>query len=66
MTYLEKPLQPPHLEDALPDQDAQLEDTPPLHAPIGGLGRIAVRALAHDNVRLFVLDLVEEVRELFD
>nr|POF01694.1 hypothetical protein CFP56_79501 [Quercus suber] len=61
---LEKALQPPHLEHALPDHHAQLEDAPPLHTPVGALGRVAVSALAHHNVGLFVFDLREKVGKL--
>jgi D-alanine-D-alanine ligase-like ATP-grasp enzyme len=59
--YLEEALQPPDLEDALADQDAHLEYAPPLHTTVGGLGCVAVDALAEDDVGLFVFDLGEEL-----
>lgn len=62
MSYLKKSFQPPDLKDALADQHAQLEDGPPFDARVGGLGGVAVGTLADDDVGLFVLDLVEEVR----
>lgn len=63
---LEEPLQPPYLEDALADEHAELEDTPPLDAGVGALGRVPVGALARDDVRLLVLDLRQELGELAD
>lgn len=63
---LEKPLQPPDLEDALANDNAHLEDAPPLHPSIGALGGVAVRALADNDVALLVLDLSEELGELLD
>jgi hypothetical protein len=63
---LEEALEPPDLEDALADDDAHLEDAPPLDAGVGALGGVAVGALADDDVSLFVLDLGEEFGELLD
>jgi hypothetical protein len=54
------------VEDALADDDAHLEDAPPLDAGVGALGGVAVGALADDDVALFVLDLGEEFGELLD
>ena len=64
--YLEEALEPPDLEDALADDDAHLEDAPPLDAGVGALGGVAVGALADDNVALLVFDLGEEFGELLD
>jgi hypothetical protein len=63
---LEEALEPPDLEDALADDDAHLEDAPPLDAGVGALGGVAVGALADDDVALLVLDLGEEFGELLD
>lgn len=63
--YFEEPLEPPDLEDAFADDDAHLEDRPPFDARVGRFRRVAVRALADHDVALFVLDLGEEVGELF-
>ena len=57
---LEEALEPPDLEDALGDEHADLDDTPPLDARVGALGRVAVHALAHDDVGLLVLDLGDD------
>lgn len=64
-THLEEPLQPPDLEYALPNQDTQLKDTPPLHSSIRALCRIPVRAFSNYDVRLLVFDLRKEVGERF-
>ena len=63
---LEEALEPPDLEDALADDDAHLEDAPPLDAGVGALGGVAVGAFADDDVALFVLDLGEELGEELD
>ena len=59
--HLEKALQPPHLEDALAEQHDEPENAPPLDSRVGALGCVAVRALADDDVGLFVADEAEEV-----
>lgn len=64
--HLEKALQPPDLEHALAHQHAELEQAPPFHARVGRLGRVAVRALADDDVGLLVFDLGEEFGEKAD
>lgn len=63
---LEKALKPPDLEDALGNNDAHLEDAPPLDTSVGALGGVAVGALAHDDVALLVFDLGEELGQLLD
>ena len=63
--HLKKPLQPPHLKHALPQQHSDLENTPPLDPSIRALSRIAVRTFTDDDVGLFVFDLGEEGGELF-
>jgi hypothetical protein len=63
---LEEALKPPNLEDALADDDAHLENAPPLDAGVGALGGVAVGAFADDNVALLVLDLGEEFGEELD
>ena len=63
---LEEALEPPDLEDALADDDAHLEDAPPLDAGVGALGGVAVGALADDDVALLVFDLGEEFGKLLD
>ena len=63
---LEEALEPPDLEDALADDDAHLEDAPPLDAGVGALGGVAVGAFADDDVALLVLDLGEEFGEELD
>jgi hypothetical protein len=55
--HLEEPLQPPHLEDALSDQNTELEYRPPLDSCIGALGGVSMGALPDDNVCLLVFDL---------
>ena len=59
--YLEEPLQPPNLKDPLTNQNAQLEDTPPLDPRIRALRRVSVRPLSDHDIPLFVLDLVEQL-----
>lgn len=66
LAYLEEPAQPPHLEEGLPNDDANDEGVPPLDSAVGALGRVAVGPLAEDDVRLLVLDLVEQVGETAD
>jgi hypothetical protein len=63
---LEEALEPPNLEDALADDDAHLENAPPLDAGVGALGGVAVGAFTDDNVALLVLDLGEEFGEELD
>lgn len=64
ISYLKKPLQPPDLENTLPNQHAQLEDTPPLDSPIRTLRRIPMRPLPNHDVRLLIFDLRNEFRQL--
>ena len=59
--HLEEAAQPPDLEDGLADDDADDKEVPPLDTAVGALGSVAVGALAHDNVRLLVLDLGQQV-----
>lgn len=66
LTHLEEPLQPPHLEEALPNQHHELEDAPPLDARVCALGGVPVCSLADDNVALLVFDLRNKFRHLFD
>ena len=54
---------PPHLEDALANEQGHLEDAPPLDARVCRFGGVAVGALADNNVRLLVLDLCDELGE---
>lgn len=54
---LKESLQPPDLEHALADEDAQLEDAPPLHAGVGAFGGVSVGSFANDDIALLVLDL---------
>lgn len=63
---LKEPSQPPDLENRLANDHAQNKDVPPLDAAIRALGGVAVGALAHDDIRLLVLDLGEEVGEFLD
>lgn len=56
-TYLEEPLQPPHLKSAVRAEDEDLEDAPPLDAGVGALGGVPVCPLTDDNVALLILDL---------
>ena len=63
-TYLEEPLQPPHLEEAHASQDNQLEDAPPLHTRICALRCVSVGPFAHDDVALLVLDLGNQLGQL--
>lgn len=65
-TYFEEPLQPPDLEDALPNQDSQLKYAPPLDPSIRAFSSIAVGAFTDNDVRLLILDLIQKLRELFD
>lgn len=64
--HLEKSPQPPDLEDRLAHDDAQDENVPPLDPAVGALGRVAVGALADDNVLLLVPDLGENLGEFLD
>ena len=59
----EEAADPPDLEETLADEERQLEDAPPLDTGVGGLGGVAVGALADDDVRLLVLDLGHELGE---
>jgi hypothetical protein len=63
---LEEALEPPNLEDAFANDDAHLENAPPLDAGVGALGGVAVGAFADDNVALLVLNLGEEFGEELD
>ena len=63
-TYLKEPLQPPNLKDAFPKQHTQLKDTPPLDPPVRALGRISMRPLPNNNVRLLILDLTQQIRKM--
>lgn len=65
-TYFKKPLQPPDLKDALPNQDSQLKYTPPFDPSIRAFSSIAVGAFTDNDVRLFILDLIQELGELFN
>ncbi len=59
--YLKEAFQPPHLENSLPDQYAQLEHTPPLHPRVRALSCIPVRPLSNHDIRLLILDLREDI-----
>ena len=54
---LEEALDPPDLEDALADEQAQLEDAPPFYAGVCRFGSVAVGAFADDDVGLLVFYL---------
>lgn len=58
---LKEATQPPDLEEGLADDDANDENVPPLDAGVCRLGRVAVGALADDNVLLLILDLRQEL-----
>lgn len=66
VTHLEKPLQPPNLEDTLPNHHGQLENTPPLDTAIGALCRIPVHTLPNHDIRLFVPNLGKSLGETAD
>ena len=59
MFHLEKPLQPPDLEDALPYKHAQLKYTPPLDPSVRALCRVPMCPFPDHDVRLLVFDLCE-------
>lgn len=63
---LEESLQPPDLENTLADDNAHLENAPPLDARVGAFGGVTVCALADYDIALLVLDLGEELGELLD
>jgi len=63
--YLKEPFQPPNLEYALPNQNSQLKNTPPLHSGIRAFCRVPVRAFSDHDVRLLVFNLRKEVGEGF-
>src|SRR4051812_6446366 len=64
LSYLEESLQPPHLKDALSNQNSQLENRPPLDSSICALCSISVCPFPHDYVRLLILDLRKKLGEL--
>lgn len=64
ISYLEEPPQPPDLEDALANNDANDEQVPPFHPAVGALRRVAVSTLAHDDVALLVLNPLQQLRQL--
>ena len=66
MAHLEEPLQPPHLEHTLTNQEQELEDAPPLDSRVRAFGSVPVCSLADDNVALLVLDLRDKLRHLAD
>lgn len=66
LTNLEESLQPPHLEDTLSDKHGKLKDTPPLHSRVGALRCVPVYPLSNHNVRLFILNLSQSLRESTD
>lgn len=63
---LKEAAEPPDLEETLADDDADDEEIPPLDSGVGALGRIAVVALAENDVLLLVLDLGQELGEAAD
>lgn len=65
-TRLKEPLQPPDLEETLPNQHGKLKNTPPLDARVGALSRVPVRPLPDHNVALLVFDLRHELGHLAD
>lgn len=62
-TDLEESLQPPDLENTLPDKHGQLEDTPPFHPSVGALCGVPVYAFPDNDVRLLILDLSQGLRK---
>lgn len=50
LSYLEEPLQPPHLEDTLSYQNSQLEDRPPFDPCICALRSIPMCPFPHHYV----------------
>ena len=57
--YLKEPLQPPDLENALPNEDSQLKYAPPFDPAICAFSCIAVGPLTDNDVGLFIFDLVQ-------
>jgi len=66
LSYLEGSAEPPDLEERLADDNADDKHVPPLDTAVGALGGVAVGSLAHDDVGLFVFNLVEEIGEFAD
>ena len=65
-SYLEEPLQPPHLERALREQHAELEHAPPLDPTVCAFGGVSVDAFTDHDVGLLVFHLGEFFGELAD
>lgn len=63
---LEEAAQPPDLEERLAEDDANDKEVPPLDAGVCALSRVAVGALADDDVLLLVPDLGDEIRQAAD
>lgn len=57
----EEALNPPDLEDTLADEETQLENAPPLYARVCGFCRVAVGALADNDIGLLVFYLGDEL-----
>lgn len=57
MAHLKEPLQPPHLEYTLSEQNKYLKDAPPFDAAVGAFCRVPVGAFPDNDIALLVLDL---------
>jgi len=66
IAYLEKPLDPPYLENTLAQKDQNLEDAPPLDSSVGALSGITMGPLADNNIALLVFDLRCHLRKKAD
>ena len=62
--YLKEPFEPPNLEYTLSDKNTNLKDAPPLDSIVCALGCVPMSSFSDDDVRLFVLNLGDQFREL--
>lgn len=63
-TNLEETLQPPHLENALSNDNSQLEDAPPFDTAVCAFGSVPVHSFTNNNVSLLILYLRDSIGKL--
>lgn len=61
---LKEPPQPPNLEHALANDNANDKNIPPLDSAVGALGRVTMGALTDNNVALLILYPLEKLGKL--
>lgn len=59
--HLEEAAQPPYLKERLANDDADNKKIPPLDSAVCALGRVSVGSLTHDDIRLLIFDLADQL-----